>query len=77
MVQATINGHEVAAIINTGSLGIVMSESCMKRLGLKADKQLSFKINTATESTLSKQDIFYKLPIIVRKRTVEFPVLVL
>ena len=43
-LKALFSGQYVVAIIDTGSLGVVISESCLRRLGLIQDGEIKFTI---------------------------------
>ena len=41
-VPAKVNGKPVVAIVDTGSAGVVISESCFERLGLKGENEVEY-----------------------------------
>ena len=49
-LKAMINNWGVVAIFDTGSSGVVISKSCFKRLGLVQDREVNFKITSATNT---------------------------
>ena len=48
VILAKVNGKPVVAIVDTGSDGVVISESCFERLGLKEDNEVEYTITSAT-----------------------------
>ena len=49
-MKALFNKQKEVRIIDTGSLGVVISESCFRRLGLMQDGEVEFKITSATDT---------------------------
>ena len=47
-IRAKVNGKPVVAIVDTGSAGVVISESCFVRIGLKEDNEVEYNITSAT-----------------------------
>ena len=47
MIKVKAEGHKVTAIIDTGYLEVIISKGCMSRLGLEADAEIDFTLNTA------------------------------
>ena len=47
-MKALINKQKVVAMIDTGSSGVVISESCFRRLGLMQDGEAELTITSAT-----------------------------
>ena len=47
-IPAKVNGKPVVDIVDTGSAGVVISESCFERLGLKEDDEVEYTITSAT-----------------------------
>ena len=75
-VEAHIGGRKVGAIVDMGCSGIILSKRCMARLGLEADYDVEFTLNSAEGLTTKKRLVFEKLPIGVGASVVELPVLV-
>ena len=76
-MKVLIEGHEVVAIIDTGSSGVVLSEACVSRLNLKPDDEVDFSITSATESVKKKRKIFFSLEVAVGDNSTSLPAIVL
>ena len=50
VLRACLNGKNVVAIVDTGSSGVVVSESCFCRLKLVHDIEIEFTITSATDT---------------------------
>ena len=57
-VPAMLEGKKVIVIIDTGCSGVIVSKGCINRLGLVAESQIEFTLNTA-EGTVEKQCIVF------------------
>ena len=49
-LRACLNGQNVVVIVDTGSSGVVVSESCFRRLKLVHNGEIEFTITSATDT---------------------------
>ena len=54
MTKAKIEGQEITAIIDMGCLRVIILKECMSSLGLEADAEIDFMLNTA-DGTIKKK----------------------
>ena len=64
------------AIINMGSSGVVVSQSCVDKYALKVNDEIKFHINKASSST-KKKPVIFALCIEVGSSSVVLPALVM
>jgi len=76
-VKASIGEVEVVAIVDTGSSGVVVSESCVSCLNLVPNDEVEFSVTSATNSTKKLRKLFYNLSITVSNVSVKLPAIVL
>ena len=50
VLRACLNGQNVVAIVDTGSSGVVVSESCFWRLKLVHNGEIEFTITSAADT---------------------------
>ena len=62
-MKALINKQKVVAIINTGSLGVVISKSCFRRLGLMQDGEVKFTITSATDTNRKHRKVIKEIEV--------------
>ena len=77
LLKVQIGSVTVNAIVDTGSSGVVLSEACFQRLGLKEDKEVEFTINSATQTVKKLRKLIFKLPVKLGEVVTEVPALVL
>ena len=58
-IMAKVNGKPVVAIVDTGSAGVVISESCFERLGLKEDDEVEYTILLATGTNKKLRKVLF------------------
>ena len=61
LMEALLNKQKVVAIIDTGSSGGVISESCFRRLVLMQDGEVEFTITSATDTNQKHRKVIIKL----------------
>ena len=66
-IPAKVNGKPVVAIVDTGSAGVVISESCFERLGLKEDDEIEYTITSATSTNKKLRKVLFGVEIAVGK----------
>ena len=76
-MKAILNKQKVFAIINTGSSGMVISESCFRRLGLMQDGEVDLKITFATDANQKYRKFNKEVEIEVGKSKAAVPAIVL
>ena len=76
-VPAKVNGKPVVAIVDTGSAGVVISESCFERLGLKEDDEVEYTITLATGTNKKLRKVMFGVEIAVGKNRKCIPAIVL
>ena len=72
-MKALLNKQKVVAIIDTGSSGVVISESCFRRLGLIQDGEVEFLITSATDTNRKHRKIIKEVEIEVGKSKATVP----
>ena len=76
-MKALLNKQKVVAIIDTGSSGVVISESCFRRLGLIQDGEVEFTITSATDTNRKHRKIIKEVEIEVGKSRATVPAIIL
>ena len=76
-MKALLNKQKVVAIIDTGSSGVVISESCFRRLGLIQDGEVEFTITSATDTNQKHRKIIKEVEIEVGKSKATVPAIIL
>ena len=74
-VQAKLNSHTVVAIVDTSSVGVVISKSCFDRLGMVKDEEMEFTSTTDTNKKV--RTVLFGVDITVGEKTVKVPAIVL
>ena len=67
----------MVAIVDTGSAGVVMSESCFERLGLKEENELDYTITSAMGTNKKLRKVFLGVEVAVGKNRRCIPAIVL
>ena len=62
-MKALLNKQKVVAIIDTVSSGVLVSESCFRRLGLIQDGEVEFTITSATDTNRKHRKIIKEVEI--------------
>ena len=65
-----VNGKPVVAIVDTGSAGVVISESCFERLGLKGDNEVEYIITSAPDTNKKLRKVLFGVEIANGKQKV-------
>ena len=65
------------AIVDTGSAGVVISESCFERLGLKEDDEVEYTITLALGTNKKLREVLFGVEIAVEKNKKCIPAKVL
>ena len=76
-MKALLNKQKVVAIIDTGSSGVVISESCFRRLGLIQDGEVEFTFTSATDTNWKHRKIIKEVEIEVGKSRATVPAIIL
>ena len=76
-MKALLNKQKVVAIIDTGSSGVVISESCFRILGLIPDGEVEFTITSATDTNRKHRKIIKEVEIEVGKSRATVPAIIL
>ena len=76
-IPAKLNGHSVMGIIDTGSSGVIVLQSCVNRLKLKEDGRIAYTLTMPNDTSSQERKIFEGIKIDVGKSSVVLPALVL
>ena len=76
-MKALLNKQKVVAIINTRSSGVVIFESCFRRLGLMQDGEVKFTITSATDTNRKHRKVIKEIEIEVGKSKATVPTIIL
>lgn len=76
-MKAKLNEQDKAAIIDTGSSGVVVSETCFRRLNLSQDCKVEFIIKSDTETSKRTKKVLKDIKIRVGESNVVVLIIVL
>ena len=76
-LRACLNGQNVVAIVDIGSSGVVVSESCFQRLKLVHNGEIEFTITLATDTNRKNRRIMKELEVKLGNSKVVVPAIVL
>ena len=76
-LRTCLNGKNVVAIVDIGCSGVVVSESCFRRLKLAHNREIEFTITLATDTNQNNKRIMKKLEVKVGNSKVVVPAIVL
>ena len=76
-IPVKVNGKPVVAIVDTESAGVIISESCFERLGLKEDDEVEYTLTSATGTNKKLRKVLFGVKIAVGKNRKCIPVIVL
>ena len=76
-IPAKLNGHSVIRIIDTGSSGVIVLQSCVDQLKLKEDGWIAYMLTMPNDTSSQERKIFEGVKIDMGKSSIVLPVLVL
>lgn len=50
VVKAYLNERKVATVVDTGCSGVIISQGCYERLGLKEDNEIEMMLSSAVNT---------------------------